>query len=346
MEVGEPFQPGGETSWVAPARSPVHGDVVLKIAWRHAEAAHEADALRLWDGDGSVELHAVEEFDDSIALLLERCVPGTTLTVRPETDQDTVIASLLLRLWREDASTQGFRPLQQMCDEWADEFEEKASGRRLDVDPGLARAGIELFRILPATAPRNVLLCTDLHAGNVLAAQREPWLAIDPKPYVGDPVYDPLQHMLNCDERLKSKPDDFARRMADLLGLDRERLRLWLFARCVQESPGWPGLADVAAHRAFVSATTALSYFSKNGSPAASFSAACASVLFGQLARGAGDHLAVGVDEHEVGERLAAVADEGAQPTVVGEHRAERPALALQPLRRRPVREALAWCSW
>ena len=116
----------------------------------------------------------------------------------------------------------------------------------MSLDPGLAREGIALFRALPATADRNVLLCTDLHAENVLAAQREAWLVIDPKPYVGDPTYDALQHLLNCDERLHADPRALARRMADLLGLEAERLLLWLFARCVQESPDWPALAEIA----------------------------------------------------------------------------------------------------
>ena len=91
-----------------------------------------------------------------------------------------------------------------------------------------------------------MLLCTDLHADNVLAAEREPWLVIDPKPYVGDPTYDPLQHLLNCENRLLADPRGLARRMADLLDLDGERLLLWLFARCVQESPDWPVLGEVA----------------------------------------------------------------------------------------------------
>jgi streptomycin 6-kinase len=91
-----------------------------------------------------------------------------------------------------------------------------------------------------------VLLCTDLHAGNVLAAQREPWLVIDPKPYVGDPTYDALQHILNSRARLQANPRDLVSRIADLLDLDAERLLLWLFARCVQESSDWPGLAEVA----------------------------------------------------------------------------------------------------
>jgi streptomycin 6-kinase len=102
---------------------------------------------------------------------------------------------------------------------------------------------------LPDTADRQVLLCTDLHAGNILAAQREPWLVIDPKPYLGDPAFDPLQHLLNC-ERLTSDPVGLAHRMADLLELGPDRLVAWLFARCVLESLDQPALACVAARLA------------------------------------------------------------------------------------------------
>lgn len=69
---------------------------------------------------------------------------------------------------------------------------------------------------------------------------------IDPKPYVGDPTYDALQHLLNCEERLMADPLGLSRRMAGLLDLDPERLRLWLFARCVIEGPERPELLDVA----------------------------------------------------------------------------------------------------
>lgn len=89
-----------------------------------------------------------------------------------------------------------------------------------------------------------MLLATDLHAGNVLA-HRERWLMIDPKPYVGDPAYDVLQHLLNC-ERLAADPRGLARRMADHANLDAERVTLWLFARAVQESSTQPWLRPVA----------------------------------------------------------------------------------------------------
>lgn len=246
LDVDDPFQPGGQTAWVSPARR-AGEDLVLKVLWRHAEAEHEPEGLRAWNGHGAVRLHAAFEIDaETIALLLERCRPGTTLGAVVEPEQDLVIADLLRRLWIEPPADHRFRPLASMCDVWADEYAEKISRATAGLDPGLAREGMTLFRELPINAEREVLLSTDLHAGNVLAAEREPWLMIDPKPYVGDPTYDALQHMLNCHARLHASPHALAKRIADLLELDPVRLLTWLFARCVVESADWPGLAEVA----------------------------------------------------------------------------------------------------
>jgi streptomycin 6-kinase len=247
LRIGEPFQPGGQTAWVAPARDPAGADLVLKVGWPHPEAAHEADGLRAWAGHGAARLHAAYDSGAAHVLLMERCRPGTELSGRPGPEQDAVIAALLRRLWITPPDDHPFVPLEQMCRAWADHFEQRITADRApDLDPGLVRAGLALFRELPATPGPQVLLCTDLHAGNVLAAAREPWLVIDPKPHVGDPAYDPLQHMLNCGERLRADPRGLAGRMAALLDLDPDRLLSWLFARCVLESRGCPALAEVA----------------------------------------------------------------------------------------------------
>jgi len=167
------------------------------------------------------------------------------------------VAGLLRRLWAQPHAAYPFRPLAQMCAAWAGEFEREyaAAGAADRIDPGLARAGIALFRALPEAAGDRVLLCTDLHGDNILAAQRAPWLVIDPKPYVGDPAYDLLQHMLNCEDRLAADPAGLADRMAGLAGVDAGRTRQWLFARSVQESVGSPLMRDVARRLALTSAT-------------------------------------------------------------------------------------------
>ena len=248
LALGDPFQPGGACAWVAPARTARGERVVLKVGWLHSEAVGEPQVLRLWDGNGAVRLHAAETRADTVAMLLELCEPGTQLAELPETEQDEVVCGLLRRLWQEPPAGHEFPSLESMCANWAAEFEDDdVAVSRLD--PGIMRAGLELFRALPASAGRQVVLATDLHSQNILAARREPWLAVDPKPHVGDPVYDVLQHMVNCD-RLIADPVALARRLADLLELDLERLLQWLFARCVQDSAERPELADVAARLA------------------------------------------------------------------------------------------------
>ncbi len=250
LDVGEPFQPGGQCAWVAPARSASGERLVLKIGWAHPEAVGEADGLRFWAGNGAVCLHAAEHRGNADALLLERCEPGTQLAGLPEPDQDVVLCGLLARLWREPPAGHRFPALTDMCSQWADEFEAESAADPVPLDPGIVRAGLELFRLLPDSADRAVVIATDLHAQNILAAQREPWLAIDPKPHVGDPAYDVLQYLINCGERLVADPVGLARRLAEPLALDLDRVLLWLFARSVQAVRERPWLAAVAVRLA------------------------------------------------------------------------------------------------
>jgi streptomycin 6-kinase len=196
----------------------------------HFEAEHEVDGLRFWDGDPTVRL--LDADDQTGAMLLERCIPGTTLRELPEFDQDVVISGLLRRLWRRPAVPHRFRPLSALMAYWREETLADAEQWH---EPALVREGLSLFRELPLNAPSEVLLATDLHAGNVLRSEREPWLVIDPKPFIGDPAYDATQHLFNCAERLRSDPKGTIHRLADLLDLDYERVRLWTFARAAAE---------------------------------------------------------------------------------------------------------------
>src|SRR5215510_1590056 len=213
-------------AWVAPVTCHGGTSAVLKLAMPHMEADHEIEGLRFWNGDPTVRL--LEADDDLGAMLLERCEPGISLRAVPEPDQDVVIARLLRRLWRQPPSPHPFRPLSAMIDDWCEETMSR-SGEW--TDPGLVHEGLRHFRDLVRPSGRDVLLATDLHAGNVLRAQREPWLVIDPKPFVGDPTYDATQHLLNCHGRVSADPLGAIARWAGLLGLDPDRLRRWMFAR-------------------------------------------------------------------------------------------------------------------
>ena len=263
LDLGEPFEPGGNCSWVAPGTDLDGREVVLKVAWQHTEALHEAEGLAALGGRGAVEVYAFEHLPgrpgggpetDTTAMLLERCRPGTEL---PRTSRGRAAR----RHHRPAAVGLGRRPAVRPPVPSA-----VGDGRRLGgaaprrgwpptrngSTPGSPARGWRCSASCRAPGGTEVLLFTDLHAGNVLSGQRRPWLLIDPKPYVGDPHYDVLQHLLNCNGSLQADPIGLLTEVADLAGLDAARVRQWLFARCVQESlgdgPPWPGL-DVVLRR-------------------------------------------------------------------------------------------------
>lgn len=265
-----PFLPGGSSAWVAPVRDADGAERVLKVAWAHAEARDEAAGLAAWQGRGAVRVHRYERDGQTAALLLDRVRPGSPLAelvTWPERDE--VVAAVARRLWRPPSelvdaeAAADFRPLSRMCRWWADQAQQRAEAGLSPLPADVVAHGLQLFRELPAQWDGEaVLLATDLHPGNVLSATGaagrgeaaapgtevlgQRWVLIDPKPYVGDPHYDLLQHMLNDADRLRARPGAFADRMAELTGLDPARSRRWLFARCVQEA----GVADGAAEAA------------------------------------------------------------------------------------------------
>ncbi len=225
----------GSCAWVARATRTDGTPAVLKLAMPHFEGEHEIAGLRFWAGDPTVRLL---EADEGLgAMLLECCEPGTSLRELPEPEQDVVIAERLRRLWRLPPHGQVFRPLSAMLAHWTKETVTHRDGW---LDSGLVREGLRLFDALPLGAPQEMLLATDVHAGNALRARRQDWLVIDPKPFIGDPAYDATQHLLNCRARLRSNPEATIRRFSELLEVSCERVRLWTFARLAVES-GLPG---------------------------------------------------------------------------------------------------------
>lgn len=238
-------------SWVAPVLRADRTRAVLKLGMPHMEGADEIHGLRFWNGDPTVRL--LEADDDLGAMLLERCRPGDMLLSEPEDQQDMVIAKLLKRLWHRPiptARTHRFRNLSVLLQSWSEETLAQAA---YWPDAGLVREGLRIFEALAKPRRTDVLLATDLHAGNVLRAQREPWLVIDPKPFIGDPPYDLVQHLRNCEERLQTDPIGLVKRIAELAEVDEERLRLWTFARAAADprdewgDPVWIGIAKALA---------------------------------------------------------------------------------------------------
>ena len=233
LEIGEAFEQDASCSFVAPAILKEGSTAILKLGFPHTEALHEIEGLKVLQGNVSVKLY---EFDKKLnALLLEKCEPGRHLRTEPAEKQDEVLASILPQLWQTKFPAGTFRPLKEMVDQWNRETKEALA---TFPDKKLALKGCRLKEELIDSTSQHVLLATDLHAGNVLSAQRKPWLVIDVKPYVGDPHYDLTQHLLNCLDRVEEDGKALIRKLANSCKLDELRLQKWLYARLIAEQEG------------------------------------------------------------------------------------------------------------
>lgn len=201
LTVHEPF-PGIEFNFVAMATR--NGTpVVVKLAppYVRTEVFAEARYLRERDGRGAVRLLAVDR--DRHAILIERAVPGVPLfeafkddpaaSVRPAIG---VLRSLLKEppVDRTDTGS---------LDEWFANFR-----RSLETDfpRDYAERALGIYERLSTQPGRTYHLHGDFHPGNVVTAERSPFLAIDPKGIVGHIGYDIAVYLNNLQWWRKGDP--------------------------------------------------------------------------------------------------------------------------------------------
>jgi streptomycin 6-kinase len=239
LRLEAPYE-AGAAGYAVRAERPDGSPAVLKLVFPHRESEHEADALERWRGDGAVELLARTE--DGWAMLIERCEPGARLAeAGPEVALD-VLTGLLPRLW-----VPAGEPFHTLADEaawWVSYLPERWEQAGRPFERRLLDAAIDGLESLAPTQGEQVLLHQDLHGENVLAAEREPWLAIDPKPLAGEREFG-VAPIVRSSELGHSRRAALRRldRLTSELGLDRERARLWTVGQTV----AWGIDSDCAA---------------------------------------------------------------------------------------------------
>ncbi|MDF3142666.1 MULTISPECIES: aminoglycoside phosphotransferase family protein [unclassified Streptomyces] len=202
---------------------------VLKLQLLDEESEGEPVALRLWDGDGAVRL--LDHDEPTGTMLLERLDSSRMLAHHPEAHESVLVIARLLAHLTSSPAPAGLRRLgdiaQAMLEQtpWALEHIPDPGARRIVADCAAAVREV-------VDEPGDRLLHWDLHDENVLACERAPWLAIDPKPLAGDPGFELWPALDN-----RFDADDVRWRfdaMTDVLGLDRARARAWTYGRLLQ----------------------------------------------------------------------------------------------------------------
>lgn len=221
----------GYCSLVLPVRRASGTPAILKVAFPVEESEHEALALQHWQGRGAVRLLRADPH--RWAMLLER-LHHESLAGVGALEACEVVGGLYGRL-HVPAPPQ-LRTLASYVDRWAAALATLPRGapvpRRL-VEQALALAG----DLVSDEESTGTMIHGDLHYTNVLAADREPWLAIDPDPMSGDPHFEPAPMLWNRVDELEGDLRGGVRSrfhtLVDVAGLDEDRARDWVVVRMV-----------------------------------------------------------------------------------------------------------------
>jgi streptomycin 6-kinase len=241
LRLGSPVE-DAHISLVVPAMLLDGGGAVLKINFPEHESEQEPDALAFWNGRGAVRLLAHDH--ERRALLVERCEPGTQLWAVPdEAEANHIAASLLVRLWRQPPPGHQFRSLAEEAARWSTELPSAWERLGRPYERALLDEAVTFLREAGSSQDEPVVVHQDFHGGNVLSARREPWLAIDPKPLVGEREFDTASLLRDRRQGLARdpRPQRTVRRRLDQLAselvLDRERMRGWGIAHALAWDP-------------------------------------------------------------------------------------------------------------
>lgn len=243
VAVEGPLPGGGSAAWVGAGTIGDGSEVVLKIGWPHKEAETEAAGLRFFAGRGAV--HLLQADEAAFALLLERCRPGDELWRLPFNDAIGIAAGVLRRLWRTPSGdAAAITSLADTVDDWNSSYPTE----RASYPPALVSEAARIGSELALSTSELVVVHGDFNPFNILQADREPWLAIDPKPLVGDPAYDLAQFLANYERQAVASGDpkrfyvDAIRFFADALDLDRYRIAAWAYVKSI----GWTWSVELA----------------------------------------------------------------------------------------------------
>ncbi|WP_404870242.1 aminoglycoside phosphotransferase family protein [Kitasatospora griseola] len=227
----------GQVGIVVPVTVIDGTSAVLKVSFPHPGNVHEPDALDVWGGRGAVRLHRRD--DPRFAMLLERA-DRRTLADRPEVGVDEAVA-VAGRLARRlaVAAPPGLPRLSDRAGQWAERLRDDADRLPRPLPRRVVDAAIATVCELGPDQP-GTLVHGDLHFANILRAEREPWLAVDPKGQAGDPAFDAIALIRSRFEELLAADDlhrAVLRRLAiwaEAAELDHERVRRWAQARAVR----------------------------------------------------------------------------------------------------------------
>lgn len=234
LEIEKPF-PNLSYHYVAPCVFKTGGEAVVKIGFPGEKTTtyNEIKMLEFLDGEGVCKLLGFDE--KRFALLLEKLVPGENLKeICGSDDRKAVEIAIgaMRKFWRKPPTNHDF----PLLEDWFAGFERASE---TGFAPDYIVKARRFFEELNSSPETKMLLHGDFHHENILSAEREPFLAIDPKGIVGDIGYDLSVFLINHANWLKSAPNlteklnDAIRAFSEAFPVEPQNIRKWVFAHSV-----------------------------------------------------------------------------------------------------------------
>ena len=235
LKVLEPFPLS--YNFVAPAVLQDGRNAVLKLGVPGLDWQRELTAIRVFAGRGMAQLLDADE--EKGIMLLERIMPGETLDkLSSEEERIQYLADVIKRMHTPVPNVGKLASTFPTIADWAvglEKIRPHFQGGTGPIPEQMVERAMQWYKKLFSTQKEQCLLHGDLHHENILRAEREPWLAIDPKGLIGETEYEVIPFLLNhlpedgVEEVMKQRVDGLTK----ALFLQKERVLAWAYCHSV-----------------------------------------------------------------------------------------------------------------
>ncbi|NRS18196.1 phosphotransferase [Brevibacillus sp. HB1.4B] len=235
LKVLEPFPLS--YNFVAPVVLQDGRNAVLKLGVPGLDWQRELTAIRAFAGRGMVQLLDADE--EKGIMLLERIMPGETMDkLSSEEERIQCLADVIKRMHTPVSNAGKLASTFPTIADWAvglEKIRPYFQGGTGPIPEQMVNRAMQWYKKLLSTQKEQCLLHGDLHHENILRAEREPWLAIDPKGLIGETEYEVIPFLLNhlpedgVEEVMKQRIDGLTK----ALSLQKERVLAWAYCHSV-----------------------------------------------------------------------------------------------------------------
>ncbi|PCJ29436.1 MAG: hypothetical protein COA94_01545 [Rickettsiales bacterium] len=203
----------------------------LKIS--NSASEHTSAVLKHYNGYGAARILK----NRGRITLMKRCVPGVSLKDLTLNNEDEKATHILCDVIEKLHSNVEFEGNYRFTHEFTQFFDHYLNSGDKQIPTKLIEKASAIFADLKDSKEKQILLHGDLHHENIIYDQKQGWLAIDPKGFVGEACYEVGAFLRNPIDSEICLSHNIIKRRIDIictrLGYDKLRVLSLAFAQSI-----------------------------------------------------------------------------------------------------------------